>query len=184
MQHVPVRLQYSGNHGRLHDIITILEAARVLADKPILFQFIGGGPKYHYIQEYISHFNLSNVTLLPYQSRDSLERLFSSCDASFVSLMPGAEDTVAPSKLYGILASAKPVILLSRNNNHLADLLCSSNAGYVVEPGDVNTLVQLLSSLVGNQADLIAKSHSAYKLYLSSFQKEQAVTMYHSLLAS
>lgn len=184
LNRLPILLQYSGNHGRLHDIITILEAARLLKDQPILFEFIGGGPKYHYAYHYIHRYNLSNVVRKPYQDRDSLEALISSSDASFVSLMPGAEDTIAPSKLYGILACSKPVILLSSPTSDLAQLVLSSNSGYVVEPGDVPAMVKLLISLVSCHNDLSAKSQSAYKLYMSSFQKQDSIAQYHTLLST
>lgn len=179
-----VRVQYSGNHGRLHDILTILEAARLLIDQPILFEFIGGGPKYHYVDEYAKRFNLSNVVRKPYQDRQSLQDLFSSCDASFVSLVPGAEDTVAPSKLYGILACSKPVILLSSPSSDLAQLVISSNSGYVVEPGDVSGMVKLLSTFVICHQDLSTKSHSAHKLYMSCFQKQHSIGQYYKLLST
>lgn len=178
-----IRLQYSGNHGRLHDILTILESARLLTDQPILFEFIGGGPKYHYVDHYTDCFKLPNVARKPYQDRDSLEAVFSSCDASFVSLMPGAEDTVAPSKLYGILASSKPVILLSSLTSDLAQLVLSSNSGYVVEPGDVTGMVKLLKTFLDSPKELFIKSQAAYKLYMSSFQKEHSIIQYHNLLS-
>lgn len=179
-----IRLQYSGNHGRLHDILTILEAARLLIDQPILFEFIGGGPKYHYVSQYIDRFNLPNVVRKPYQERHLLEAVFSSCDASFVSLTPGAEDTVAPSKLYGILACSKPVILLSSHTSDLAQLVKSSNSGYVVEPGDVPGMVSLLTTFVHCKNDLSSKSQSAYNLYMSTFQKHHSIAQYHALLSS
>ena len=179
----PIRLQYSGNHGRLHDIMTIIEAARLLTSYPILFEFIGGGPKYSYTHQYIESFELSNVVCKPYQDRLSLQAVISSCDASFVSLMPGAEDTVAPSKLYGILACSKPVILLSSPTSDLAQLMLSSNSGYVVEPGDVPGMVSLLKTFVFSKKELSEKSHSAHKLYMSCFQKQHSIKQYQNLLS-
>ena len=56
-------IQYSGNFGRLHEIITLLESARLLADENFHFVFVGGGAKQNQIIQYVNNFSLSNISL-------------------------------------------------------------------------------------------------------------------------
>lgn len=141
-------VQYSGNYGRLHDILSILEAARILQEhKDIVFLFVGGGYKEKQIQAYKSMYRMNNVILLPYQPRETLSDSLSACDVSLVSLIPGADDTVAPSKLYGILSSSRPVILLATHRSCLAATIRSRRIGVVVENGDVDHLCKTLVQL-------------------------------------
>jgi glycosyltransferase involved in cell wall biosynthesis len=51
-------LQYSGNFGRLHDLLTLLEAARLLQAEPVQFVFIGGGAKQRQIEAWVDVFAL------------------------------------------------------------------------------------------------------------------------------
>jgi glycosyltransferase involved in cell wall biosynthesis len=54
---------YSGNMGRLHDIETITEAAKILKDEPIKFVFIGDGAKTKVVKQAIENYQLKNVLL-------------------------------------------------------------------------------------------------------------------------
>ncbi|MFN7528469.1 MAG: glycosyltransferase family 4 protein, partial [Dolichospermum sp.] len=101
---------YSGNLGRLHDIETITEAAKILKDEPIKFVFIGDGAKTKIVNQAIENYQLQNILLLPYQPRELLPLSLTACDISLVSLIPGAELIVAPSKLYGMLSAGRGII--------------------------------------------------------------------------
>lgn len=63
---------YSGNLGRLHDIETIAEAAKILKNEPIKFVFIGGGAKTKIVKQASENYRLQNILLLPYQPRELL----------------------------------------------------------------------------------------------------------------
>lgn len=164
----PFTIQYSGNFGRLHDILTILEAVRLLQTHSIKFVFVGGGAKASQITAYASQYDLKNLIVKPYQPRDKLCDSLSACDVAIVSLIPGAEDTVAPSKIYGILASSRPVVLIAPINCDLAEFVISNHFGLVVEPGDVvglsSTLIELSSNAPLLQ-DLSANALHTYKKY-------------------
>jgi len=175
-------VQYSGNFGRLHDIMTILEAARLLSSQPIQFLFVGGGQKYQQILDYKQHFSLENISLHPYQSRSMLPTSLGACDISAVGLVPGSEDTVAPSKFYGILASGKPVLLIGSAKSEIAFQIKSYNCGLVIEPGDSPALSIELTKLVKSPELLITMAHNALKLYKDNYGYSRSIDKYHSLL--
>lgn len=125
---------YSGNLGRLHDIETITEAAKILKDSPIQFVFIGAGAKTKLVEKAIQTDGLKNIILLPYQSREVLPLSLTACDISLVSLIPGAESIVAPSKLYGMLAAGRGIIAISATNSYIDKLLTNSNCGINIPP--------------------------------------------------
>ncbi|MFN6036046.1 MAG: glycosyltransferase family 4 protein, partial [Dolichospermum sp.] len=117
---------YSGNMGRLHDIETITEAAKILKDEPIKFVFIGDGAKTKIVKQAIENYQLKNILLLPYQPRELLPLSLTACDISLVSLIPGAESIVAPSKLYGIMAAGRGNIYISVTNSYIDKILTNS----------------------------------------------------------
>lgn len=171
-------VQYSGNFGRLHDILTILEAARILKNCPIKFVFVGGGAKFDLIKRYLIEYKLSNVQIHPYQPREQLSNSISACDVSIVSLIPGSEDTVAPSKYYGILSSSRPILLIASQDSPIAHEVLSSHAGLVAEPGDSVLLSQHILYLSNHPSTLDAMSKSAYKLYHSRYGMSPSLKKY------
>ena len=174
-------IQYSGNFGRLHDILTILEAARLLQDKPIKFVFVGGGAKLDQIKIYSNYYKLANIIIKPYQPRHLLSDSLAACDVSIVSLISGAEDTVAPSKLYGILASSRPVILISGRNSELASLITANDCGVVVPQGDVISLCDAIQYLYDNHTIVSSMGKNAGRLYANKFGRYSSLSAYFQL---
>jgi len=174
-------VQYSGNFGRLHDILTILEAARLLANRPVKFVFVGGGAKRSHIQAYRQVYGLTNLILQPYQPREQLSTSLSACDVALVSHISGSEDTVAPSKLYGILASSRPVLLIASETCELARMVNQAACGLVVQQGDVQGLVDALLTLAADPQRVAAMSERAGALYQAQFGRDRSTAAYLNL---
>lgn len=175
-------VQYSGNFGRLHDILTLLEAARLVQNEQIQFVFIGGGAKYKQISRYKDELKLTNVEVLPYRRIDELAGSIASCDISAVSLIPGAEDTVAPSKLYGILACSRPVLLIASDDCELTRLVRSSGSGFVFNPGDSISIANQLRLCLNNKSIIVNAGNNAYTLFSNRFRSCLSLQQYASLI--
>ena len=179
-----LNVQYSGNLGRLHDIITILEAARITLESQanIHYTFIGSGAKHAQVIAYKDRLHLHNISIKPYQPREKAFASISSCDVSIISIIPGAQDTIAPCKLYGILSAAKPVVLIARPNCYIADYIRDYHIGHLVEPGEPQELARLLSYLSTRPEELRIMGDNALSLYNSHFTFYTAYKRYLSLL--
>lgn len=175
-------LQYSGNYGRLHDLLTLLEAARILKPHPVQFVFIGGGVKQSQIDVYREAFALQNVLRLPYQPRATLADSLGACDLAAIGLVPGGEDTMAPCKFYGILASGRGVVLVARRTCDLAQIVLNEGIGVVVEPGESEALAEELLELSKNPDRVQTMGDRARSLYAERFGRERSVTAYAHLL--
>lgn len=175
-------LQYSGNFGRLHDLLTLLEAARVLEHDPVQFVFIGGGAKQSQIDAYARSFDLPHVLQLPYQPRERLPLSLAACDMAAIGLMVGAEDTVAPCKFYGILASGRGLVLIARRSCDLAQLVLAEGCGIVVEPGEATELADQLLALAGDPASVMAMGQNSRRLYERQFGLGRSLEHYDRLL--
>ena len=175
-------LQYSGNFGRLHDLLTLLEAARLLQHTTVQFVFIGGGAKGGQIEAYQQGFGLKNVLQLPYQPRQRLPESLSACDLSAIGLIPGAEDTVAPSKFYGILASGRGIVLIARRSCDLAQLVLREGCGIVVEPGEAAELAERLRALNEAPEEVAAMGERSRTLYERQFGVDRSIDRYAAVL--
>ena len=181
--HTKFTIQYSGNFGRLHEIITLLETARILEAENFHFLFVGGGAKKSQICAYIQHYGLTNVSLHSYQDRSRLPYSLGACDVAAIGLIPGSEDTVAPSKFYGIISSGKPVLLLARHSTEIAELIIANECGIVLDPGDPVGVASSLRYLYRNPQILQRLSDNARKTYSEHFGFDKSLQAYHALIS-
>ncbi len=173
---------YSGNIGRLHDIGTIAEAIYLLRDEPIQFVFIGDGSKRSILIDYQDRYELANLLLLPFQPRQQLPHTLTACDLSLVSLIPGAEQIVAPCKLYGMLAAGRAILSLSTPGSYLEQLLSQHNCGINLSPGDPVGLAKTIKTL-SNQPDHVdTLGHNAHLLYQQYYHIDRAAKQYETVL--
>jgi glycosyltransferase involved in cell wall biosynthesis len=174
---------YSGNLGRLHDIETITEAAKILKDEPIKFVFIGDGAKTKIVNQAIENYQLQNILLLPYQPRELLPLSLTACDISLVSLIPGAESIVAPSKLYGMLAAGRGIISISVPNSYIDKLLTNSGCGVNVPPDNPQQLADIIRQLARDNQRVNSMGEIARQLYENQYTFNRALEEYEKLLS-
>lgn len=173
---------YSGNMGRCHDMETIMETARLLQDEPIQFVFIGDGAKRQICQEEIAASGLKNCLFLPYQDKQYLPYSLTACDLSLVSISPGMEGLVAPSKLYGILAAGRPVGVLCEEHSYLRKLVEDAKCGAYFQNGDGKGLADFIRQLA-NDTQLANQMGKAGRHYLkSNFTLEIIAQQYSQVL--
>ncbi len=158
---------YSGNLGRCHDLDTIMAAAELLKKEPIQFVFIGAGAKLPRCQELVNEAKLSNCLFLPYQDKEVLPYSLTSCDLGLVSIAPGLEGIIAPSKIYGILAAGRPVAAICEPHSYLRQLLKNANCGEAFDNGDGKSLGEFISQLYLNPQK-VAQMGKAGRNYLQS----------------
>jgi len=105
---------YSGNLGRVHDLPPILEIAAALRDTAphIAIVFVGRGAQQAPLRAAAHARALTNIHFLPPAPRAQLRASLSAGDLHLVTLKPGCEHYVLPSKLYGITAVARPLLFI------------------------------------------------------------------------
>lgn len=127
---------YSGNLGRAHDLGTFLGAAELLKDRPeIKFLFIGGGHLRRQLEEEAKARGLTNIHTRPYQPREQLALSLSVPDVHWVSLQPSLEGLILPSKLYGIAAAGRALIMVGDPEGDISRWARSANFGFAVPIG-------------------------------------------------
>src|SRR5262249_42604099 len=135
---------YSGNLGRAHEFATIAAAMRRLGDNDrIKFLFIGSGAQLDAVRRDAG----ANAVFAPYQPRETLSERLSAGDAHLVSLQPSLEGLIVPSKFYGVLAVARPVLFVGATDGELASLIREHALGYVIAPGDDDALAHAIEEL-------------------------------------
>lgn len=147
----PFVVLYAGNLGRCHDLETILGAAQILqSHSQIKFLFIGGGARYSECQDRAAALGLQNLLFLPYQEVAVLPYSLTACDLALVSIGPGMEGLIAPSKLYGALASGRPIAAICAADSYLHTLIQEANCGQSFRHQDSQGLATFIQYLHHN----------------------------------
>ena len=169
---------YSGNMGRCHDMDTIMEAAKILKDEPIKFVFIGSGAKRQDCIDQVKAWDL-NCQFLPYQNKQDLPYSLTACDLSLVSVSPGMEGLVVPSKLYAALATGRPVGVICEKHSYLRELIADANCGAAVDNGDAVALAEFIRQLAAD-SQLAHKMGKAGRRYLESYLTPEIIAKQYS----
>lgn len=141
---------YSGNLGYCHDLDTIINTAKSLKDRPIKFVFIGAGAKYRIGREIAAESNLNNCKFLPYQDKANLPYSLTACDLSLVSIAPGFEGVIAPSKVYGIMAAGKAIAAICQPDSYLRQLITNAKCGAAFDNNDSDNLARFILALAAD----------------------------------
>jgi glycosyltransferase involved in cell wall biosynthesis len=173
---------YSGNMGRCHDMETILEVVKLLQSEPIQFVFIGNGAKRKLFRAEADRLGLVNCQFLPYQDKENLPYSLTACDLSLVSVSPGMEGLVAPSKLYAALAVGRPVGVICEQHSYLRDIVAEGECGEAFNNGDAVGLAAFIRRLAAD-GRLVKQMGQAGRHYLlSNFTPELIAKQYSEVL--
>ncbi|HEX2060844.1 MAG TPA: glycosyltransferase family 4 protein [Thermoanaerobaculia bacterium] len=167
---------YSGNLGRAHEFETILGAMRNLPD--VRFLFTGAGAQLEAVKNAAG----ANAEFRPYAPREQLSESLSAADAHLVSLQPSLEGLIVPSKFYGVLAVARPVLFIGARDGELARVIDAHRLGAVVEPGDVDGLTRAIASLAADRNAAAEMGRRGRALYLERFAPQRAFAAWERVL--
>ena len=174
---------YVGNIGRTHDIETIAEAGRLLAGSAdIHFLFIGEGAKKPWLERFISHHNLRNFTVLPFQDRTRQSDVHNSCDLSVISLVPGMAGLSVPSRMYNMMSAGKPILAITDQESELALVVEEENIGWVVAAATPDKIARCILLARKSQDVLSEMGNRARIAAIEKYSFEHSLRQYEDLM--
>lgn len=177
-------VMYSGNIGRAHELSTILEVAQDMrGESDVVFVFIGRGVNRGLIEAAIQA-GAPNILLGDYQPRDLLAHSLSAADIHFLSIKPGFEGLMVPSKLYGILAAGRPVIFEGSQESEVARTIVENNCGRVVQSKDAPRLKEAILHYYHHADSRVAAGHMSLRAHQETYQADIGVQRYLSILTN
>ncbi len=140
-------VMYAGNLGYSQPVGLVLEAARRLAGRDdLVFVVNGAGSAKRALEDEAA--DLPNVVFVDLQPRERLPEVLAAADVHLVLLREGFARSSVPSKLYSILAAARPLVASVDLGTEVARVVKQAGAGVAVGPDDADALVEALLGLV------------------------------------
>ena len=139
---------YAGSLGNKQGIELLADAARQLSTAGhIHFVLCGNGPSREALKTACA--NLDRVHFLDLQPAERLNELLGMADIHVLPQRADAADLVMPSKLGGMLASGKAVIVTAHEGTELSNVV--AGRGLVVAPGDPDALSDAIARLAASR---------------------------------
>ena len=159
---------YSGNMGTKQGLELLAAVARLCPQ--VVFVFCGNGAGRADLVARCQ--GLANVLFMPLQPVERLPDLLAMADVHLLPQRADAADLVMPSKLTGMLASARPVVATAHPGTELANVV--QTCGLVVPPEDAPAFANALQVLAADPA-LCERLGAAGLLYAQSHLDKGAV---------
>ena len=153
-------VMYSGNAGLAHRFDEVLEAMRMLRDDDrFVFLFVGSGPRRAAIEAFIAEHDLANATYVDYFPREDLAASLSTGDIHLLTLQEEMAGIAVPSKLYGVMAVARPVVMVGPVRSEPGRTIQEHDLGAVIDPVAGDTASDLVAALrrLGDDPDARAE---------------------------
>lgn len=176
----PLRVLYAGTLGMAQGLSTLVEAAALAGPEVVEVTIAGEGPDAPLLRRQIATLSLQNVRLLGAVAPTRIPGLYAQADAGIVPLRDRPIfDGALPTKLFEVLAAARPAIVASRGE--AATLLHDAEAGLVVAPEDAGALAAAFRRLRADPHETIAMGQRG-RLYARRFDRAAAVGLWEQLL--
>jgi len=118
-----IKLLYAGNIGYAQDWKPLISLVKKTKDLDIDYFVIGEGVMKPFLQEKKREFSLEKLHILPYQPRELMPSILSYSDIQFIFMNPEMEMQGFPSKVYTIMACAKPLLICSGEDTPIVHFL-------------------------------------------------------------
>ena len=177
----PIKLLYCGNLGHLHDVNTLaacIRNARV-GTLPISFHFYGNGAGMTQLKASAKNHPL--VCFAGALSEDEWINTMSSIPIGLVTMRPGAEAILLPSKTYSAMAAGQAILAICPRKSDLADLVHDHDCGWVIEPNDVDSLIETLETIVAQPLEVQRKRQNAQAAALQHYDARPVASLWSKL---
>jgi colanic acid biosynthesis glycosyl transferase WcaI len=176
-------VMHSGNIGHAQDLDTLIRAATFLRDLDDLrIVLIGGGARRDELKELAKLLEVEQVAFMGYQPRELLADSLSSADIHVVGLARGLSGYVVPSRLYGVLAVARPVLAAAEADSETAKVIEQVGAGVVVPPGRPELLARSIRRAHDGEYDLDELGRRGREWVTGEGDRQVAIGRYRELL--
>lgn len=176
-------VMHSGNVGHAQNLDALVRATTFLRDLDDLrIVIIGGGARRKDLERLARLLEVEHVQFLPYQPRGVLAESLSSADVHVVGLARGLAGYVVPSRLYGILAVGRPVIVAADAESETAQVVEEIGCGIVVRPGRPELLAAAIRSAYDGQLDLEEMGRRGREYVTAEADRAVAVERYRRVL--
>jgi colanic acid biosynthesis glycosyl transferase WcaI len=176
-------VSYAGNIGPAQGLDKFIDAAILLQkETAIHFMVMGDGSLRESFTHRVLNLNMGNFTVLPYQPYSLIPLVYAASDICLVPLSSGIGSEAIPSKVYRIMACARPVLATTDKDSDLAHLISSVNCGVAIETGAPEALADAIFKGYKNKVLWQAMGKNGRDHVVENYSRSVVTKRYHNLI--
>jgi colanic acid biosynthesis glycosyl transferase WcaI len=152
-------LLHAGNLGFYGAWETLITAVRELEADGIGLVFVGEGAQRAHIEALARE--AKNVQFLPFFPANKIPSVLAAADAHVITVKRGLEGVVVPSKMYGILAAGKPILVVAPEETDAASLGARFGFAVSADPDRPEEVAASIRSLVSDETKVQTMGRAA-----------------------
>lgn len=173
-------VMYAGNVGLSQSLDLVLAAARHFTDRSdVVFVINGGGAARLGLMDQAK--GLDNLVFVDMQPRSRLPEVLAAGDIHVVPLRTGLAAASVPSKLYSILAAARPIVASVDPGTEVQRTVEEAGAGLAVPPDDAQAFIGALETLLADPATR-ERHGAAGRAWVEGWLSPEAVALAYEAL--
>ncbi len=150
-------IMYSGNIGLYYDLENLMKViekfkagTRTDDGREVVFAFVGAGSVRDNLVRYAKQHHMENVVFIPYQEKAELIYSLNAGDVHWCVNAKGIKGVSCPSKVYGIMAAAKPILGMLESGSEVRCLIEGTRDGLCCEPGSYDKVEENIRWFIEN----------------------------------
>lgn len=179
--HRPVRVLYCGNLGRMHDTATLLAMSRAGLPAGVEVEVRAHGKGFRELARRVDP--APRLRLGPPLEGTAWPVAMGEADVALVTIRPGAERVVMPSKTYAALAAGQAVIAVCPERSELRATVQRHDCGWWVRPGDDAGLRAALAEAARDRVALRRRQENALRAARETYDVGVVAARWSDLLA-
>jgi colanic acid biosynthesis glycosyl transferase WcaI len=174
---------YAGNLGLTSSLEEVISAAELLsAEANICFVIVGEGLKKSILKQMARRQKLDNILFLPYQPRKIYPEMLAAADLSLVTLNDRSSLTSLPSKVFNIMASARPVLAVAPLESELAQLVKDADCGVIIPTKHPELLAEEIRKLMHQKQRLDIMGLNGRDQLQKKYARKRCIGMFEDMM--
>jgi colanic acid biosynthesis glycosyl transferase WcaI len=178
-------ISYAGNMGPAQGLESFVDAAALLRDrKDVVFAMMGNGILRDALQQRVTRLGLGNFLFLPQQPYSLVPQIYAASDISLVPLALDTGGHAIPSKVYRIMACARPILVAADATAEVSELIAEADCGAVVPPKSAEDIARVVRAAADDPEEWRRKGERGRAFVLEHFERSRVTRQYDELVRS
>lgn len=174
---------YAGRIGLTQDLGILLDCAGQLRSySDMKFVIIGEGARRDYFISLAKKKRLDNLVFLPYQPEEIFNYVLATASISVIPEKSDISSFLMPSKLYNIMASARPVIAAVDKISQTAQVINNAQCGSIITPGSSQELMDSILKIYENRDLIEILGNNGREYVVNNFSRLAMTSKYRLLV--
>jgi glycosyltransferase involved in cell wall biosynthesis len=176
---------HSGNVGHAQNLDNLVYASTYLRDlDDLVAVVVGSGARGSEIHRLVERLQADSVRFLPFQPSTVLSQSLGAAHLHYVGLAKGLSGFVVPSRVYGILAAGRPIVVAADADSETVRLVEEVTCGVVLPPDRPDLLAAVIRDAHDGRLDLEGMGARGRDYVVREADRSVALRRYRELIDS